>query len=387
MLAFAAILSFSSCGKEDDKIVKVGLLHSKTGSMAISEEEVLNAELLAIEEINASGGVLGHKIIPFIEDGQSEAQVFSEKATKLIEKDGVATIFGCWTSDSRKAVKQVVEQFYNLLWYPLQYEGMEASPNIMYVGAAPNQQIVPAIDYCFETFGKRMYLIGSDYVFPQTANRIINAQLKELEGTVVGEKYVPLKESNFTEIIQDIINSKPDVIINTLNGESNISFFEQLINAGVTSLSIPVMSFSISENEIADIGVQNIAGHYVAWPYFETIDSNKNHRFVKDYKAKYGEDKKIGDPVASGYLAVYLWAAACEKAGTFETEPIRIAAKGLNYIAPEGMVSIEGSNQHLNRKARIGIIRTDGEIQEIWSTANTVRPDPYLSTYAWARGL
>ena len=386
-VAVSALFSFFSCSKDEDSIIKVGILHSQTGSMSSSEKAVMQAELLAIEEINSAGGVLGHTSVPVIEDGKSDAKVFGEKATKLIEKDGVATIFGCWTSDSRKAVKHIVEDHYNLLWYPLQYEGMEASPNIMYIGAAPNQQIVPAIDYCVENFGKRMYLIGSDYVFPQTANRIINAQLKELKGEVVGEKYVSMDETKIYDIIQDIVKTKPDVIINTLNGDSNTAFFEQLNLANITSSVIPVMSFSIGENEIPDIGIHNLAGNYVAWTYFETIDSNKNHKFVNDYKAKYGENMKIGDPVASGYMAVYLWASACEKAESFETEPVRIAAKGLNYIAPEGMVSIEGSNQHLNRKARIGVIKSDGQIQEVWSTPNPVRPDPYLSTYAWARGL
>ena len=387
ILLGAAFLIGSSCKKPEDKNIKVGILHSETGSMASSEKVVMEAELLAIEEINAAGGVLGHTITPVIEDGESTAKVFAQKATKLIEEDGVATIFGCWTSDSRKAVKQVVEDHYNLLWYPLQYEGMEASPNIMYVGAAPNQQIVPAINFCFEHFGKRMYLIGSDYVFPQTANRIIRAQLKELGGTIVEETYVPMNATSFSVIIQDIKNTHPDVVINTLNGDSNIAFFAQLKQSGVEANDIPVMSFSIGESEIKSIGTENVAGHFVSWPYFETVDSNMNHHFVTAFKQKYGTNLEIGDPVASGYLAVYLWAAACEKAGSFDVEKIRIASKGLSYIAPEGMVTIEGSNQHLNRKSRIGLVKEDGQILEIWSTQNPVRPDPYLSTYAWARGL
>ena len=387
LITAAAFLSLFSCSKKEDKIIKVGILHSQSGSMSSSEKGVMQAELLAIEEINNAGGVLGHTIVPVIEDGESDARVFEKKAVKLIEQDGVATIFGCWTSDSRKAVKAVVEDHYNLLWYPLQYEGMEASPNIMYIGAAPNQQIVPAIDFCFENFGKRMYLIGSDYVFPQTANRIIKAQLKELGGTVVGEQYVSMNEFTFTQIIQDIKEAKPDVIINTLNGDSNIAFFAQLKQADISAVDIPVMSFSIGENEISSIGIQNVAGHFVSWPYFETIDSSLNNKFVHEYKQKYGSNRRIEDPIASGYLAVYLWAAACEKAGSFEVESIRIAAKNMTYIAPEGKVTIEGTNQHLNRKARIGLIREDGKILEIWATQNPVRPDPYLSTYAWARGL
>ena len=378
---------FFSCNKQSDKVVKIGILHSQTGSMAISELPLINAELMAIEEINSAGGVLGHKIEPVIEDGKSDPNTFGEKATKLITQDNVAAIFGCWTSDSRKQVKMVVEEYYNLLWYPVQYEGMEASPNIMYLGACPNQQVIPAIDYCAENFGKRMYLLGSDYVFPSTANRIIRAQLKEIGGECVGETYVPMNKTDFVSIIEEIKQIHPDVIINTLNGISNVSFFRQLSDAGITSVDIPVMSFSVSENEIAEIGEDYIQGHYVAWNYFESTENNKNRKFVKDYKEKYGEDERIGDPVEAAYNSIYLWAAACEKAQTFEVEPIRIAAKGLSYIAPEGYVTIEGHNQHLNKTIRIGIVRSDGKIKEVWSTANPVRPDPYLSTYAWARGL
>ncbi len=386
-IAAACSLLFFSCAKQKVETIKVGILHSETGSMAVSEQPVMQAELMAIEELNQKGGVLGHIIVPVEADGMSNPAVFAAKAEKLITEEGVATIFGCWTSDSRKAVKNVVETHYNLLWYPLQYEGMEASPNIMYMGAAPNQQIVPAIDYCFENFGKRMYLIGSDYVFPQTANRIIRAQLKFLGGTVVGEKYVDMEEEDFTEVIQDIIKQKPDVIINTVNGESNVAFFEQLHEAGITPSDIPVMNFSVGESEIDGIGVENIAGDYMAWTYFEEMDSNKNRRFVSNYKEEFGSRTRLGDPVEAGYIAVYMWAAACKKAGSFDTEAVRIAAKGLNFVAPEGIVTIEGSNQHLNKKVRIGRVKDDGLVEEVWSSTGLVRPDPYLSTYAWARGL
>ena len=381
------VLMLVSCAEKTENIVKVGILHSDTGTMSASEIAVKQAELLAIEEINEKGGVLGHIIVPVEEDGESNPRVFAQKALKLIETDKVATIFGCWTSDSRKAVRTVVEEQYNLLWYPLQYEGMEASPNIMYIGAAPNQQIVPAIDFCFEHFGKRMYLIGSDYVFPHTANRIINAQLKFLGGKIVAEHYVSMHEDDFQEIIQEIIKLKPDVIINTLNGDSNIDFFSQLHEAGVDPAKIPVMNFSVGESDIENIGVENIAGNYMAWNYFECIDLSKNSLFKASYKKKYGQNIRIGDPVEAGYMAVYLWADSCKKAGSFDTEAVRIAAKGIYYVAPEGLVMIDGSNQHLNKKVRIGQISDDGHVKEIWASENPVRPDPYLSTYAWARGL
>lgn len=390
VIAAASLLStltLISCSKPKKKVVKVGLLHSLTGTMSISEVGVRDAELLAIKELNEAGGVLGCQIKVIEEDGKSNPRMFAEKARKLIEQDNVATIFGCWTSDSRKAVKEVVEEDYNLLWYPVQYEGFEASPNIMYMGAAPNQQVVPAIDYCAEHLGKRMYLIGSDYVFPRTANAVIKAQLKHLGGECVGETYVPMHESDFVLIVKEIQRLKPDVIINTLNGSSNQSFFSQLKYSGSNADEIPVMSFSVSDSEIKSIGIEKLKGHYVAWNYFESTASAKNTRFVSAYKQEFGANKAVGDPEEAAYIAVNLWASACTRAGTFDVEPVRIAAKGLSYIAPEGIVMIEGSNQHLNKITRIGQINEQGQIDELHASSSTVRPDPYLSTYAWARGL
>lgn len=385
--AITVSLLGTSCKTDHERVVKIGLLHSTTGSMAFSETSVLNAELMAIEEINAAGGVLGCKIEAIQENGDSDFRDFADKARKLIEKDEVVSIFGCWTSDSRKAVKNVVEEYYNLLWYPVQYEGMEASPNIMYMGACPNQQVVPAVDYCFENFGKKFYLLGSDYIFPQITNKIIRAQLKELGGEVVGEQYVDMDEDRFQLIIKEIQDLKPDVIINTLNGNSNVSFFIQFHNSGLTAEDFPIMSFSIAENEINEIGPEFLEGQYVSWNYFETLDTSANKKFVQKYKETYGRKKHVGDPIEAGYLAIYLWAAACEKAGSFDIEAVRIASKNLSYIGPEGYVTIEGSNQHLNKVVRVGKITEAGQIKEVWSTKDPIRPDPYLSTYAWARGL
>ena len=385
--AFFTALALTSCSKPKKKVVKVGLLHSLTGTMSISEVGVRDAELLAIKELNDAGGVLGCQIKIIEEDGKSNPRIFAEKTRKLLEEDQVATIFGCWTSDSRKAVKPILEEDYGLLWYPVQYEGFEASPNIMYMGAAPNQQVVPAIDYCAQHIGKRMYLLGSDYIFPHTANAIIKAQLKNLGGECVSEVYVPMHEADFTKIVKDIQRLKPDVIINTLNGSSNQSFFSQLKYSGTSAEDIPVMSFSVSDSEIKSIGIDKLKGHYVAWNYFESTASAKNTRFVSSYKKEFGLNKAVGDPEEAAYIAVNLWASACTRAGTFDVEPVRIAAKGLSYIAPEGIVTIEGSNQHLNKITRIGKINEMGQIDELYASGAPVRPDPYLSTYAWARGL
>lgn len=387
--ALLSILAASCSNKKNQNVVKVGILHSLTGAMAESEKGLINAEKLAIEEINKRGGVLGKQIQIVQLDGKSEPAVFAEQAKKLFIVEKVATIFGCWTSASRKDVMNVVESpdIYGLLWYPLQYEGMEASPNIMYTGSAPNQQVVPSVEYCFDNFGKRMYLVGSDYIFPRTANRIVKAQLNYLGGIVVGEKYKPLESEDFHDIVMDIVAKKPDIVINTINGSSNKAFFTQLKAAGVTPRDIPVMSFSVSEKEAAYIGPEIIEGHLATWSYFQTIASFQNKTFVQRYKDLYGKDEIIGDPMAAAYTSVQLWALACEKAGSFETEAVRIAAKGLTYDAPEGLVRIDGENQHLQKRVRIGRINEKGLIEEIWESPGTIKPDPYLSTYAWAKGL
>lgn len=381
------LLTLTACKEKEDKSVKVGLLHSLSGTMAISETPVRDSELLAIKEINEAGGVLGKQIVAVEEDGASDPGTFADRAEKLLTEDKVVTVFGCWTSASRKAVMPIFEKHYGLLWYPVQYEGMEASPNIMYMGASPNQQVVPAVDYCAEKFGKKMYLLGSDYIFPRTANRIIKAQLVQLEGECVGETYVPMGFDDFSEVIEEIKVEKPDVIINSLNGDSNVYFFRQLAAAGMTAADLPVMSFSISEEEVNTIGVDYLKDHLVAWNYYETTETPRNAKFVSDYKTEYGSDRVTGDPIEAGYIAVYMWAAACEKAGSFDVEAVRIASKGLSFTAPEGTVTIDGENQHLYKQVRIGKINNNGLIDEIWATPGAIKPDPYLSTYEWALGL
>lgn len=387
-IAVASIVGLSSCSKKEaSKTVKVGILHSLSGTMAISETSVRDAELLAINEINAKGGVLGKQIEVVQEDGASEPQIFAERARKLIQSDKVATIFGCWTSASRKAVKPVVEETGALLWYPVQYEGMEMSPNIMYMGAAPNQQAVPAVDFCTEKFGKNIFLVGSDYVFPRTANKIIKAQLDYLGGSVAGEEYTPMGHTDFATIVSKIKAAKPDCIINTLNGDSNVAFFKQLTDAGITASTIPVMSFSIAEEEVGGVGIENLEGHYVAWNYYQTTVTPENDAFVSAYKKAYGEKRVTDDPIEAGYIGVYLWAMACEKAGSFDVEKVKAAANGISFNAPEGRVTLDGDNQHIYKPVRIGKINSTGLIDEVWATPGAVKPDPYLSTYDWASGL
>lgn len=359
--------------------IKVGILHSLSGTMAISETTVVDAEELAIEEINKSGGVLGKQIEVIKEDGASDWPTFAEKSEKLIDKDKVVTIFGCWTSASRKAVKDVFESKDHMLWYPVQYEGQECSKNIFYTGAAPNQQIEPAVDWLLENKGKKFFLVGSDYVFPRTANTIIKEQLKAKGGETVGEDYLPLGNTEVTPIIQKIKQALPDggVIFNSLNGDSNVAFFKQLQGAGLDPDKYPSMSVSIAEEEVRQIGKEFLIGHYAAWNYFQTVDTPANKKWVKDFKAKYGEDRVTNDPMEAAYIMVYLWKQAVEKAGTADDlDKVRAAAIGQEFDAPEGKVTMN-PNHHISKTVRIGQVRDDGLFDIVWSTEGPIAPVPW----------
>ena len=367
--------------------IKVGVLHSLSGTMAISEVSVKDAELLAIEEINAKGGVLGKKLVPVVEDGASDWPTFAEKAQKLISVDSVATVFGGWTSASRKAMLPVFEKNKALLWYPVQYEGLESSPYIFYTGATTNQQIIPGLEYLKAQGKKRIFLVGSDYVFPRTANKEIKAYAAANGLEIVGEEYTPLGNTEYQTVVNKVTGAKPDAVFNTLNGDSNVAFFKQLKSAGVTPASIPVLSVSVAEEEVRGIGAENIAGHLVAWNYYQTTPGAANDAFVKAYKTKYGQDRVTDDPIEAGYLQVYLWAEAVKKAGSTNVEAVKQAAGGITYDAPEGPVTIDGETQHLYKTARIGVIQPDGLIKEISAPGKPIKPDPYLKTYEWAKGL
>jgi urea transport system substrate-binding protein len=388
LLGIVAISIVPAVSAQDDNTIKVGLLHSLSGTMSISETTVRDSELMAIDEINAAGGVLGKQIVPVVEDGASDWPTFAEKARKLIQEDNVAVIFGCWTSASRKAVLPVVEQLDGLLFYPVQYEGLEESPNIVYTGATTNQQIVPAVQYLLDQGKKKFFLLGSDYVFPRTSNTIIRAQLGASGGTVAGEEYVPLGGTEFTSIISEIQAAQPDVIFNTLNGDSNVAFFKQFTDAGYTADTLPVLSVSIAEEEVKSMGVENITGQLTAWNYYETVDTPENTKFVAAFKAKYGADRVTSDPMEAGYFGVYLWKEAVEKANSFKVDDVRAAihAGGISYAAPEGTVSLDGPTQHTVKPVRIGKIREDGLIDTVFAT-DPVTPDPYLCGYPWATVL
>jgi urea transport system substrate-binding protein len=372
--------------------IKVGILHSLSGTMSISEKSVVDSTQLAIKQINEAGGVLGKQIEVILEDGASDWPTFAEKATKLIDEDQVVVIFGCWTSASRKAVLPVFESKNHMLFYPVQYEGQECSKNVFYTGAAPNQQIEPSVDWLLENKGKEFYLIGSDYVFPRTANTIIKAQLEAKDGTTVGEDYLSLGSTEVAPIIAKIRAALPNggVIYNTLNGDSNVAFFKQMDSAGLTSDKYPTMSVSIAEEEVQAIGKEYLIGHYAAWNYFMTVDTPANKTYVDAFKAEYGDNRVTNDPMEAGYISVNLWKQAVEKAGTEGTstdlEAVRQAAYGQAMDAPGGSVKMN-TNHHISKTVRIGQVRDDGLFEIVFETPAPVDPVPWNQYVAETKGF
>ncbi len=368
--------------------IRVGLLHSATGTMAISELGVVDAELLAIEQVNEQGGVLGRLIEPILENGASDWPTFARRATKLIDEDRVATVFGCWTSASRKAVLPVFEAKRHLLWYPVQYEGQECSRHIFYTGATPNQQIEPAVEWLFENIGTSFFLVGSDYIFPRIANSTIKAQLEVLGGQVVGEVYLPLGSQEVGPIIAQIQSALPDggVIFNTLNGDSNVAFFNQLGEADLTADQYPVMSVSVAEEEVQAIGPQRLEGHYAAWNYFMSVDTPANQAFVADYKDRYGQSRVTTDPMEAAYIMVNLWAQTANAIESIEIEDIIREAPGQQFDAPGGSVQMQ-TNHHLSKTVRIGQVQADGSFAIVSASPNAVQPQPWNQFIEETRGL
>jgi two-component system, NtrC family, sensor kinase len=356
--------------------VRVGLLHSLTGTLAISEAALKDAELMAIAEINQSGGILGQTIEPILEDGESEPEIFEQKAQKLIQVDRVATLFGCWSSAGRKLVIPILEQSNTLLWYPVQYEGLESSQQVFYTGACPNQQLEPAVNWLLQHQGRRFYLLGMDYVYPRVSNKIIRAQLKQQGGTVVGEVYPPLGKENFQSIIADIQRTQPDVVFSTLNGDSNVAFYNQYRAAGITAVDIPVMSASVSEDHLQEMG-ESAAGHYAVWTYFQSIDSSTNQTFVQQFKARYGQSRVTSDPIEAAYTQVYLWKQAVEMAQSFDSDRVRLAAYGQSFQAPGGLIHIE-QNHHLWKDWYIGKILTTGQFEIVAKSDRPIQPLPWM---------
>jgi urea transport system substrate-binding protein len=361
--------------------LRVGVLHSLTGTMAWTEGPVVDATLLAIEEINAKGGILGQEILPVVVDGQSEETVFASHAEKLIATEDVCTIFGCWTSASRKSVLPIVEKKDHLLLYPTQYEGMEQCPNIFYTGAAPNQQIVPAVQWAYGFLRKkRFFLVGRNSVYSRAANAIIRDEVEGLGGEIVGEEYVLPDSAEVTRVVRTIAKSMPEVIFNSLVGDANLFYTRLLRAAGITPAKVPTVYLSIGEIELQSLSTKETLGDYAAWNYFQSIDRPENRIFVEKFRQRYGRQRVTADPMEAAYLGVHLWAQAVEEAGTTDAPAIRQALRKQKFDGPGGLVRIDSENQHTWKTMRLGKIVEGGQFEIVWSSEKAIRPEPYPSS-------
>ncbi|MDI1298460.1 urea ABC transporter substrate-binding protein [Methylotenera sp.] len=365
-----------------DTTVKVGILHSATGTMAISETGSIQAEKLAIEQINAMGGILGRKVEVIQEDGASDWPTFAEKAKKLLASDKVAAVMGCWTSASRKAALPVFEKENGLLFYPTFYEGLEQSKNVFYTGQEATQQILAGLDWIAkEKKAKTFYLIGSDYIWPRTSMKIARKHIEQhLHGSVVGEEYIALGDTQFGSVINKIKLKKPDVIYAAVVGGSNVAWFKQLNAAGLNSAKQTMLTISVTEDEVLGIGGENLAGFYSAMKYFQSLDTPTNKSFVAAFKKKWGDKSVIGDVTQAAYLGPWLYKAAVERAGSFDVDKVQAALPGYVFKdAPEGPVTVE-KNHHLTTKLRIGQWGKDGQAKIVY-TSDYIKPDPFPKGY------
>jgi len=384
----------------DANTVKIGVLHSLSGTMAISEVSLRDAVQMAVDEINASGGVLGKKIEPVIVDPASDWDLFAEKSKELLMDKKVAAVFGCWTSVSRKSVLPVFEENNGLLFYPVQYEGEESSKNVVYSGATPNQQLIPAADYLMSAEGgnyKRFYLLGTDYVFPRTANKILKAYLlsKGIAKEDIIEEYTPFHHQDYQTIVSKIkkfaVGGKA-CVLSTINGDSNIPFYKEFANQGLTAATCPIMAFSVAEDELRAMDTEFLVGHLAAWNYFQSNDSPENKKFVESFKAYCkkknlpgGAERVTDDPICWAYTDVYLWAKAAEKAGSFDVDKVRAALLGLSFDAPAGTVKMDDKINHLAKSAMIGEIKPDGQFSVIWKSQGLIAPQPFFTLDATAK--
>jgi urea transport system substrate-binding protein len=375
--------------------IKVGVLHSLSGTMAISETVLKDVALMAIDEINAKGGVLGKKLEPVVVDPASNWPLFAEKAKQLISQDKVAAVFGCWTSVSRKSVLPVFESSNALLFYPVQYEGEELSKNVFYTGAAPNQQAIPAVEYLMSKDGgsaKRWVLLGTDYVYPRTTNKILRAFLKAkgVADADIMEEYTPFGHADYQTIIAKIKKfageGKKTAVVSTINGDSNVPFYKELGNQGLKATDVPVVAFSVGEEELRGVDTKPLVGHLAAWNYFMSLKNPANADFVSKWTA-YAKAKNIAghkdkpltnDPMEATYIGIHMWAQAVAKAKTTDVDKVRTAMYGQTFKAPGGFVStMDKENHHLHKPVFIGEVKADGQFNVVWKTKGPVVADPW----------
>ena len=370
--------------------VKIGVLHSLSGTMAISETSLRDVVLMAVDEINKKGGVLGEKIEPVVVDPASDWPLFAEKAKQLILEDKVAVTFGCWTSVSRKSCLPVFEEYNQLLFYPVQYEGEEQSLNVFYTAASPNQQLVPAAEYMMsELNSKKFYLLGTDYVFPRTANKVLKAFLKTkgVPDENIIEEYTPFHHQDYQTIVGKIkafAASGDACVLSTINGDSNVPFYKEFANQGLSSEDCPIMAFSVSEDELRAMDVPPLVGHLAAWNYFQSIKTKENIQFVRTFKTYCkekglpGGSKRVTcDPIEAAYFGVHVWAAACEKAGTFDVDKVRNAVYGMEFDSPGGKKKMHPNNQHTLKPVYVGEILKNGQFKIVYKSDGLVSPDSY----------
>jgi urea transport system substrate-binding protein len=373
--------------------IKVGILHSLSGTMAISETSLKDVALMTIESINKAGGVLGRQLQPVVVDPASNWPLFAEKARELIQKENVAVTFGCWTSVSRKSVLPVYEELNGLLFYPVQYEGEESSYNVFYTGAAPNQQAIPAVEYLMSPKGggaKRWVLLGTDYVYPRTTNKILRYFLHEkgVKDDDILEKYTPFGHSDYQTIVAEVKKfaaGKPTAVVSTINGDSNVPFYKELANQGLKATDIPVVAFSVGEEELRGIDTKPLVGHLAAWNYFMSIDNPVNKQFIADWKSYVKEknlpdgDKRVtNDPMEATYIGIKMWAHAVEQAGTTDVNAVRQAVAGQSVAAPSGFdITMDYKNHHLHKPVYIGEVQANGQFKVVWKTDGPIRAMPW----------
>ena len=373
--------------------IKVGILHSLSGTMAISETALKNTALMAIDEINAKGGLLGKKLEPVVVDPASNWPLFAEKARQLISQDKVAVVFGCWTSVSRKSVLPVFEELNSLLFYPVQYEGEELSQNVFYTGAAPNQQAIPAVEYLMSEEGggaKRWFLLGTDYVYPRTTNKILRAFLKSkgVQEKDIEEVYTPFGHSDYQTIVANVkkfAGGGKTAVVSTINGDSNVPFYKELGNAGLKATDVPVVAFSVGEEELRGIDTKPLLGHLAAWNYFMSVKNAENTAFIKLYK-DWAKKNKVAnldtvvtnDPMEATYVGIHMWAQAVKKAGTTDVDKVRSAMAGQTFKSPSGFtLTMDKTNHHLHKPVMIGEIKADGQFSVVWKTKGPIRAQPW----------
>jgi urea transport system substrate-binding protein len=382
--------------------IKVGILHSLSGTMAISETSLKDVALMTIDEINANGGVMGKKLEAIIVDPASNWPLFAEKARQLISQDKVSVVFGCWTSVSRKSVLPVFKELNNLLFYPVQYEGEELEKNVFYTGAAPNQQAIPATEYLMSKEGggaKRFVLLGTDYVYPRTTNKILRSFLnsKGVKDSDISEVYTPFGHSDYQTIVANIKKfaaGGKTAVISTINGDSNVPFYKELGNAGLKATDVPVVAFSVGEEELRGVDAKPLVGHLAAWNYFESVKNPVNAAFIKKWKA-YAVAKKLpnastvvtNDPMEATYVGLYMWKQAVEKAQSTDTDKVIAAMAGQTFKAPSGYtLTMDATNHHLHKPVMIGEIKADGQFNVVNKTKTTIRAQPWSPYIAGNEG-